>query len=179
MFSVRKGVPRDFPKFAGKCLCQSPFFNKVACLPRTSACNFIIKETLVQVFSCKFCKISKNTCFAEHFLQMTASILWWSLFPFWIAHEKTHFSDGWYFTLNFFIGRNTQQYWQSLACYNNFLLYNKQKILVQFPKNCFDCKKHPVTKISTMFLIKAVEQLVVDHFGKWSIQLPLPLSPLQ
>ena len=75
MFSVRKGVPRDFPKFAGKCLCQSPFFNKVACLPRTSACNFIIKETLVQVFSCKFCKISKNTCFAEHFLQMTASIL--------------------------------------------------------------------------------------------------------
>ena len=84
-----------------------------------------------------------------------------------------------YFTLNFFIGRNTQQYWQSLACYNNFLLYNKQKILVQFPKNCFDCKKHPVTKISTMFLIKAVEQLVVDHLGKWSIQLPLPLSPSQ
>ena len=78
-----------------------------------------------------------------------------------------------YFTLNFFICRNTQQYWQSLACYNNFLLYNKQKILVQFPKNCFDCKKHPVTKISTMFLIKAVEQLVVDHLGKWSIQLPL------
>ena len=50
MFSVRKGVPRDFPKFAGKCLCQSPFFNKVACLPRTSACNFIIKETGAGVF---------------------------------------------------------------------------------------------------------------------------------
>ena len=25
------------------------------------ACNFIKKETLAQVFSCEFCKISKNT----------------------------------------------------------------------------------------------------------------------
>ena len=29
----------------------------------TSACNFIKKETLAQVFSCEFCKISKNTFF--------------------------------------------------------------------------------------------------------------------
>ena len=29
-------------------------------------CNFIKKETLVQVFSCEFCKISKNTLFTEH-----------------------------------------------------------------------------------------------------------------
>ena len=28
--SVRKGVPRNFAEFAGKYLCQSPFFNKVA-----------------------------------------------------------------------------------------------------------------------------------------------------
>ena len=27
------------------------------------ACNFIKKESLAQVFSCKFCKISKNTFF--------------------------------------------------------------------------------------------------------------------
>ena len=27
------------------------------------ACNFIKKETLVQVFSCEFCKISKNKNF--------------------------------------------------------------------------------------------------------------------
>ena len=27
------------------------------------ACNFIIKESLAQVFSCEFCKISKNTYF--------------------------------------------------------------------------------------------------------------------
>ena len=28
---------------------------------QTSACNFIKKETLVQVFSCEFCEISKST----------------------------------------------------------------------------------------------------------------------
>ena len=31
------------------------------------ACNFIKKETLAQVFSCEFWKISKNTFFVEHF----------------------------------------------------------------------------------------------------------------
>ena len=29
-------------------------------------CNFIKKDTLAQVFSCEFCKISKNTLFTEH-----------------------------------------------------------------------------------------------------------------
>ena len=28
--------------------------------------NFIKKETLAQVFSCEFCKISKNTFLTEH-----------------------------------------------------------------------------------------------------------------
>ena len=55
----KKGVPRNFAKFTGKHLCQRFFFNKVAGL----ACNFIIKESLAQVFSCKFCEISKNTFF--------------------------------------------------------------------------------------------------------------------
>ena len=52
--SVRKSVLRNFVKFTAKHLCQSPFFNKV----------FIKKEALVQVFSCEFCEISKNTFFA-------------------------------------------------------------------------------------------------------------------
>ena len=34
--------------------------------------NFIMKETLAQVFSCEFCEISKNTFFTEH-LWTTAS----------------------------------------------------------------------------------------------------------
>ena len=38
------------------------------------ACNFIEKETLTQVFSCEFCKISKNTFFTEH-LWAIASVL--------------------------------------------------------------------------------------------------------
>ena len=36
------------------------------------ACNFIKKETLARVFSCEFCKISKNTFLTEH-LWTTAS----------------------------------------------------------------------------------------------------------
>ena len=42
----RKGVLRNFAKFTGKHLCQGLFFKK---------------ETLAQVFSSEFCKISKNT----------------------------------------------------------------------------------------------------------------------
>ena len=36
------------------------------------ACNFIKKETLAQLFSCKFCEISKDTLFYKN-LWMTAS----------------------------------------------------------------------------------------------------------
>ena len=32
------------------------------------ACNFIKKDSLTQVFSCKFCEISKNTFFTEQLL---------------------------------------------------------------------------------------------------------------
>ena len=49
-------------------LCQILFFNQVAGLrPAT----LLKKETLAQVFSCKFCEISKNTFFTER--------LWWLL----------------------------------------------------------------------------------------------------
>ena len=57
--SVKKGVLRNFTKFTGKHLCQRFFFSKVA----GQACNFITKESLVQVLSCEFCKISKNSFF--------------------------------------------------------------------------------------------------------------------
>ena len=39
---------------------------------QASACNFIEKETLTQVFSCECCEIFKNTVFTEH-LRATAS----------------------------------------------------------------------------------------------------------
>ena len=41
-------------------------------LIKLQACNFIKKESLVQVLSCEFSEISKNTFFTEH-LQETAS----------------------------------------------------------------------------------------------------------
>ena len=44
--SMKKRVLRNFAKFTGKHLCQ--------------------KETQAQVFSCKFCEISKNNFFTEH-----------------------------------------------------------------------------------------------------------------
>ena len=39
---------------------------------QASACNFIKKETLSQIFSCEFHEISKNIIFTEH-LWATAS----------------------------------------------------------------------------------------------------------
>ena len=56
----KKGVLRNFTKFTGKHLCQGLFFNKVAGL-RPS--KLLKKETLIQVFSCEFCEISKSTFF--------------------------------------------------------------------------------------------------------------------
>ena len=54
--SIRKEVLRNFAKLTGKHLCQSLFFNKVV-----EVCNFIKKETVAEMFSCEFCKISKTT----------------------------------------------------------------------------------------------------------------------
>ena len=41
---------------------------------QNTACNFIKKKTLAQVFSCEFCEISKNTLSTEH-IWATASSL--------------------------------------------------------------------------------------------------------
>ena len=51
----KKGVLRNFAKFTRKHLRQSLFFNKVA-----GPAALFKKETLVQVFACEFCEISKN-----------------------------------------------------------------------------------------------------------------------
>ena len=100
--SVRKGVLRNFTKFAGKHLCQSLFFKNDLFNPFQSSVTFLYPlktsenlwfsdvfrgvqkcdtglkwvkiETLAQVFSCEFCKISKNTFFTEHLL-VTASFV--------------------------------------------------------------------------------------------------------
>ena len=65
--SVIKGFYRNFTKCTGKHLCQSLF------LIEMQACNFFKKETLAQVLSYEFCKISNNTLFIEP-LWATASV---------------------------------------------------------------------------------------------------------
>ena len=64
--SVRKSFLRNFTKFTGKHLWQSVFFNKV---PGLRPATLIKKETLAQVFSYKFRKVSKDT-----FLQNTSGL---------------------------------------------------------------------------------------------------------
>ena len=57
---LSKSFLRNFVKFTGKHLCQCLLFN---------TCNFVKKETLAQVFSCKFYKNSKTPFFTK-LLQM-------------------------------------------------------------------------------------------------------------
>ena len=89
--SVRKGVLRNFAKFTGKHLYLSLFFKKVA-----GACNFVKKETLVQVFSCEFCEISKKSfsnrtppgdyfCFFSNYILFPC--YWRNCFYFLLVHH--------------------------------------------------------------------------------------------
>ena len=68
-----KGVLRNFPKFTGKHLCQSLIFNKVAGQENNFTRVCVKKETLAQVFSYEFWKISKHAFCTEH-LWATASV---------------------------------------------------------------------------------------------------------
>ena len=56
----KKDVLINFAKFIGKYLRQRLFINKVVGL---NLATLLKKESLAQVFPCKFCEISKNTFF--------------------------------------------------------------------------------------------------------------------
>ena len=71
---MKKDILKNFPKFTGKHLCQSLFLIKL----QTEACDFIKKETLAQVFSCKFFETFKSAFFTDH-LRTTASEKPWFL----------------------------------------------------------------------------------------------------
>ena len=61
--SIRKRIYRNFEKFTGIQLCQSPFFNKVAGLRSV----ILLKKRLwKKCFPVEFCEVSKNTFFTEH-----------------------------------------------------------------------------------------------------------------
>ena len=60
--SVRKVVLGNFAKAQENTCARASFLIKL----QASPCNFIKKETLAQVFSFEFCKISKKTFVIEH-----------------------------------------------------------------------------------------------------------------
>ena len=68
----KKGALKKFTTFTGKHPWQSLSFNKVAGL---RLATLLKKRPLVQVFSCEFCEIFKNTFFNRTTL-VTASGLW-------------------------------------------------------------------------------------------------------
>ena len=61
--SVKTGFPRNFEKFTGKHLCQSPLFNKVGQL----RLSILLKKRLWHCFFfCEFCEISRSTFSTEN-----------------------------------------------------------------------------------------------------------------
>ena len=83
---------------------QENTYAKVSFLIKLQACNFIKKETLLQVFSCESCEIFKNTYFYRTPL-MTAPD-WnctWSLTPYLknLCHLQEDLERGHYLVTNF------------------------------------------------------------------------------
>ena len=76
-----KGFLKNFVKFTGKHPCQSLFLIKL----QVSACNFIKKENLTQVFSYEFCEIFKTPSFIEH--------LRWLLLSFKLSSKMKHIKN--------------------------------------------------------------------------------------
>ena len=62
----KKGALKNFAKFTGKHLCQGLLFDRVASLMHAT---LLKKETLEQVFSCRFCEFFKNIFLKEHLLE--------------------------------------------------------------------------------------------------------------
>ena len=57
--SIKKVFLEILQNSQGNTCARASYFIRL----QAEACNFIKKETLAQVFSCEFCKISKNTFF--------------------------------------------------------------------------------------------------------------------
>ena len=60
---LKKAVLKDFAIFTGKHLHWTLFFKKVAVLQPCNTAKKILQHS--QVFSCEYCKISKNTYFED------------------------------------------------------------------------------------------------------------------
>ena len=71
----RKGVLKNFAKFTGKHLCQSPFLNKVS----RGSCNFIKKEALAQVFHVNFVKFLRIPFLQDTFERLLLTDFHWKI----------------------------------------------------------------------------------------------------
>ena len=56
-------------------LCYDKNSRQALANPGPEACNFIKKETLTQVFSCKFCEIYKNTFYYRTHMVAASGVL--------------------------------------------------------------------------------------------------------
>ena len=90
--SIKEWFLPNFTKFTEKHLCQGLFF---IIKLQDEACNFVIKESLAQVFSYEFCKISKNTFFTEplskntFFTNTSLFLVRIFLYSDWIQENRT------------------------------------------------------------------------------------------
>ena len=69
----KKGVLRNFPKFAGKHLCQSLFFNKV---PGLRPAILLLKRPWHRCFPVNFVKFLRKSFFKEHLWLLLESQYW-------------------------------------------------------------------------------------------------------
>ena len=68
----QKQLPEVF--YEKRCSEKFRKIHRKTLVPESSACNFINKETLTQVFFCEFCEIFESIFLTEH-IQVTTSIM--------------------------------------------------------------------------------------------------------
>ena len=120
----KEALLRDFPKFTGKHLCQSPFITKVGVQGR----QFYLKRTLAQVFPVNFAKFGRTPFLTEH--------LWWLLlvlqnrcsYKFPDIHQKISVLKSLFNTVRDLQGHN----------------FNKKET----PTQVFSCEYHKIFKNS-------------------------------
>ena len=142
---------RNFAKFTGKHLCQSLFFTKV-----TDWGNFVKKETLAQVPSCGFFKISKNT------FSYGTSLVAASVSPSKVLLQKL--------LIPFSQKYNSIFHLKKTLWSNRFCMIS----IPYLPTWCL-CTDFPLTCINTSCLIHDGTTGILYHFCNWTTRKKWPL----
>ena len=155
-----QSVQRFTEVIAQRCSVKNVFLENFAKKrgSRLQTCNFIKGETLAEVFSCEFCKISQNTFFTEHLcwllLDLSGNTLTWNisliLTPY-NSHKK----------LSFKIHKLTK----NLFRLNIFAIYFPLKLVV-FIVHLFSIRA--VSLYQTKVIFAFMKKADVDHFCAFS-----------